>query len=68
MAKHPLAKSWDKWRESKEGCDAANPFTIKAPNDQRQYLENRLNLAFQAGCKAGEEYTKATDSSKEKKR
>jgi hypothetical protein len=55
IRKHPSVTEWDKWRSSQEGAECATP----AASLQRQYLENRLWLAFMAGWKACAENKKA---------
>lgn len=52
--KHPASVAWDAWRESEQGVGATDVTTLKAPSDQRQYLENRLYHAFMAGYRARE--------------
>lgn len=42
----------DAYLISDEGCAACDPVTIRAPTSQRQYLENRIKLAFAAGWNA----------------
>jgi hypothetical protein len=51
FTKHPDAIAWDKWLE--EHANTTDPTTLKAPADQRFYLENRLAAAFQAGVEHG---------------
>ncbi len=48
----PLAKARDKYLQSKQGKSACDPATLGARADQRQYLENRITLAFLAGADA----------------
>jgi hypothetical protein len=53
--KHPAAAAWDDWIDNTEqGVSARDVTTLKAPSDQRQYLENRLYHAFMAGYRAAE--------------
>ena len=48
-----IAAAWKEWIDSEEGRKAADPTTIGAPLTFRQYLENRLKRAFQAGVRFG---------------
>lgn len=49
MKRHPAAIALDKWLEGPEGKAGTEPTTLNAPAMQRQYLENRLKRAFNAG-------------------
>jgi len=46
-----LSDSWIGWKD--EHPQSIDPLTLRAPADQREYLENRLWAAFMAGAKAG---------------
>lgn len=46
-----IAAAWKEWLESEEGKQASDPGTLKP--GERQYLENRLERAFQAGVTFG---------------
>lgn len=48
--RHPLAIAWDYWRETDTGRKACDPATLGPTLSARQYLENRLQQAFQAGA------------------
>lgn len=48
----PLAKARDKFLDSEEGVRAADPISLKAPTEMRQYLRNRLENAFVRGWEA----------------
>lgn len=48
-----IVAAWKEWLDSEEGRKASDPTTIGAPATFRQYLENRLERAFQAGVKFG---------------
>lgn len=54
MNKHPLAIAWEEWLASDEGKAAANPDTLPVITSGRQFLENRLKRAFDAGVAAAE--------------
>jgi hypothetical protein len=56
IKKHPAATERDEWLASDEGKRCTNPTTLRAPADQRQYLENRLTSAFAAGWAACEKH------------
>lgn len=45
-------KAIDAYLISDEGCAACDPTTLRAPEQNRQYLENRLKEAFTAGWNA----------------
>lgn len=49
-----IAQAWRAWKESKEGAAACNPETLGPSFRARQYLENRLERAFQAGIATAE--------------
>lgn len=55
----PLARARDDFLQSDEGAKCCDPTTLKAPRDQRQYLENRIARAFLAGAEAAEKLAKA---------
>lgn len=42
---------------SDQGNAVCDPTTIKAPASQRQFLENRIRLAFSAGMDVGKKIT-----------
>jgi hypothetical protein len=46
--------AWKAWLDSEEGRKAVDPYTLGATNGARQYLQNRLECAFQAGIKAAQ--------------
>jgi len=48
-----IAAAWKEWLDSEEGRKASDPTTIGAPLPFRQYLEARLERAFQAGVRFG---------------
>ena len=48
----PFKKAIDIWREQYDWITGTDPTTIGAGESQRQYLENRLTLAFTAGWNA----------------
>ena len=48
-----IAAAWKEWLESEEGKQTSDPGTIGAPLTFRQYLESRLERAFQAGVRFG---------------
>ena len=48
-----IAAAWKEWKDSEEGQKASDPTTIGAPLTFRQYLESRLERAFQAGVRFG---------------
>ena len=50
MNRHPLALAWDRWCE--DNPKSLDVTTLRAPSSQRQYLENRLNRAFNDGAAA----------------
>lgn len=52
MADTPFKKAHDAYVESEKFNGLSDPTTLKAPADQRQYLENRLWSAFSAGWRA----------------
>lgn len=45
-------RAFNAWLESTEFKGSSDPTSLKAPSDQRQYLENRLKRAFEAGWNA----------------
>ena len=45
-------KAHDAFVESETFEGLSEPATLKAPTDQRQFLENRLHRAFSAGWNA----------------
>jgi hypothetical protein len=47
------AKEIEAWMNSDEGKRMADPKTLNLHPEQKQYLENRLHRAFQAGMSAG---------------
>lgn len=49
LKRHPLSIAWEEWIESEEGikCTSGSASAI--------YLGNRLQSAFMAGAKAGEQ-------------
>lgn len=47
------AKKIQAYKKTLEFQTASTPETIKAPTDQRQYLENRIEMAFKSGMDAG---------------
>jgi len=49
-----IVAAWQEWLNSEDGRKAANPETLGTSLSARQYLENRLNSAFQAGIRAAE--------------
>lgn len=49
--KHPDAIARDKWLEENPHC--VDPTTLGASARSREYLENRLVLAWQAGVEYG---------------
>jgi hypothetical protein len=51
---HPAVVAWHKWLASEEGKGAVEAFDF-TPAGYRQYLENRLNNAFQSGWNAAVE-------------
>ena len=51
MPLSPYAEAWQKWKVQNE--KSFDPTTIKAPEDQRQFLENRLHRAYTEGLIAG---------------
>lgn len=53
----PLAKARDKFLESEEGLSITEPSILSNP-DQKQYLINRIQLAFLAGVEAQEKLEK----------
>ena len=55
--RHPAAIARDKWMGSETFLGLSNPKTLGASAAQRQYLENRLQWAFQAGWDAHEEHS-----------
>jgi hypothetical protein len=55
---HPDAIARDEWLESEEGKRAVDPTTLGAESRMRQYLENRLVLAFIAGIEHGRKLPK----------
>lgn len=54
LQRHPAAVALDAWLDSEEGQACTQPTTLNAPEMQRQYLKNRLSLAFDAGWVAAE--------------
>jgi hypothetical protein len=48
----PYKNSLDAWLDSDEFMTSSDPATLRAPSEQRQYLENRLKRAFEAGWNA----------------
>jgi hypothetical protein len=50
--------AWDRWINTKEGRDAADPGTLGATLAMRTYLMNRLSNAFFAGVTAEEDAEK----------
>jgi len=50
----PLAKARDAWMESPEFANLSNPVTLGSTENMRPYLSNRLERAFLAGVKVGE--------------
>lgn len=61
MERHPLAVAEDTWFESAEGLSCADTYTLPtAPDKARQYLNNRLRRAFEAGWNAKERDAAAT--------
>jgi hypothetical protein len=55
---HPVAIARNKWQDSDEYKDKADPQTLINWEAARQYLENRLEAAFIAGWNACDEYEK----------
>lgn len=49
-----VVAAWQAWKDSPEGQNCSNPETLGNTLSARQYLENRLERAFQAGVKAAE--------------
>lgn len=47
-----IVMEWKQWLDSEEGRKASDPQTLGTTLSARQYLENRLERAFQAGIKA----------------
>lgn len=47
------AKQIQWYKTTLEFQTASTPETLKAPTDQRQYLENRIEMAFKSGIDAG---------------
>ncbi|MFA5377679.1 MAG: hypothetical protein WC455_18155 [Dehalococcoidia bacterium] len=47
----------NEYLESDRGKLACDPVTLQAPAAQRQFLENRIRLAFMAGMVAAEQIT-----------
>lgn len=52
MKKSQYAKDVDTWKESPDWTEFTMPETLHAPARMRQYLENRLLRAFEAGWNA----------------
>jgi hypothetical protein len=52
IKRHPQVIAWEKWRDSLEGKAATNPDTLGTTISARNYLENRLQNAFNAGAKS----------------
>jgi hypothetical protein len=46
-----LAQLWTMWLRSDEGQKCADCSALKAPDEQRAYLENRLWRAYMAGVR-----------------
>lgn len=44
---------WKEWVDSEEVATRADPTTLGAKTDQRQYLENRLILSYNEGVENG---------------
>lgn len=62
MSDRPLAvRAWDEWIASNEGQRCRSAVTLQAPERMTRYLENRLNAAFMAGLRAGENARPRTD-------
>ncbi len=55
IPQHPWVEAINTWKASDDFLASANPITLNAPALMRQYLENRLESAFQKGLAAGEE-------------
>lgn len=54
-----IVKAWKAWKDSGDGRTALSPYTLSVNSTlSHEYLENRLELAFQAGVKAAEEALK----------
>jgi len=67
MTKHPAAIARDEYFAGDKGKQACDPLTLKGCQaDQRQYLENRLEAAFQAGYHAAEGQRKTLEEEAEK--
>lgn len=49
-----IASARDEWLKSIDGQQSANPLTLGANEHMREYLENRLVSAFEAGVQAAE--------------
>lgn len=49
-----MVEDWKQWLAGAEGQKCANPNTIGQGERWRQYLENRLQMAFYAGIEAEE--------------
>ncbi len=47
--------AWSNYRKTDEYWKSSNPLTLKAPKNQKEFLENRLLLAFIAGFQAGDD-------------
>lgn len=55
MKRHPLAVAEDAWLDSPEGLKCADGYTLPSnPQSAREFLVNRLRLAFEAGWEARE--------------
>lgn len=52
--RNPLAKARDEFLDSEEGVRAADPISLKASGEMRQYLRNRIENAFVRGWEAAE--------------
>jgi hypothetical protein len=58
----PLAKARDRFIDSPRGRAVCDPTTLRAPADQRQYLQNRIEAAFLAGVEAAKSLPRSTRS------
>ena len=52
MTKTQYAKDVDTFKESEDWAEWVKTETLRAPPSMREYLENRLLRAFEAGWKA----------------
>ena len=63
-----MVEEWKRWLDSAEGKKCADPNTIGNGPRWRQYLANRLQMAFYAGIEAADERSEAQSQAQTKTR